>query len=123
LRENTLRDVLQSDYWRASKEYAKEAAKSFRLESATEKEMMDYTKNFTIRHRLNREIEFTEDFRKQYLTKEYGNIEKYQRNSVEVKVEKGENINMEDKFYELYADLIKRLPTGEAEMHVKKENH
>jgi hypothetical protein len=45
--------------------------------------MMNNTKNYTTRFRLNREINFTEDFRNKFMTKEYGNYEKYTKNSVE----------------------------------------
>jgi len=51
--------------------------------------MMNNTKNFTMRHRLNREIDYTDDFRKKYLTKEYGNYEKYDLNKVETKYDEG----------------------------------
>ena len=41
--------------------------------SPHEKDMMNFTKNYTMRQRLNRDLEYSEDFRKQYMTKEYGN--------------------------------------------------
>ena len=44
----------------------------------SEKDMMNNTKNYVMRARLNRDLDFSEDFRKQYLTKEYGNYEKYE---------------------------------------------
>lgn len=40
--------------------------------------MMAQTKNYTARLRLNREVDFTEDFRKRFMTREYGNYEKYE---------------------------------------------
>jgi len=42
--------------------------------------MMNATKNFTMRHRLNKDLDFTDDFRKKFITKEYGNYEKYDQN-------------------------------------------
>ena len=121
VRQNTIKDVLMSDYWKANKNYAMEAAKTFDLSSASEQEMMTLTKNFTMRHRLNRDIEFTEDFKKKFLTKEYGNFEKYEKNFVKVETEKGEYKSGEDKFYELFNQFRKRIPTGEAEESVEQD--
>ena len=85
----TLEDVMEGDYWRANKDYMHKAANFFNASTMTEKEMMNNTKNFTMRYRLNREIDFTEDFRKKYLTKEYGNYEKYDKNSITTEYDDG----------------------------------
>lgn len=76
---------------------------------------MNNTKNYVMRHRLNREISFNDDFRKKYMTNEYGNYEKYEKNKVSTVYDKGENENNHDKFFENYMNLVKRLPTKEAE--------
>ena len=47
--------------------------------------MMRNTKNYTMRHRLNREIDHSEDFTKRFLTNEYGNYDKYTENKIELK--------------------------------------
>lgn len=60
-----------------------QAAEFFNNVTKNEKDMMNNTKNYTTRFRLNREINFTEDFRNKFMTKEYGNYEKYTKNSVE----------------------------------------
>jgi len=39
--------------------------------------------------RLKREMSFSEDFRKRFMTREYGNYEKYDKNSVKEEVEDG----------------------------------
>ena len=77
---------------------------------------MNNTKNFTMRARLNREIDFTEDFRKKYMTREYGNYDKYEKNSVSTDYDDG-GVEPSDynKLYANYMNLIKRLPTEEAE--------
>jgi hypothetical protein len=96
----------------------------FDTSTMNERDMMNNTKNYTMRARLNRELDFTEDFRKKYLTKEYGNYEKYETNKVETKYDEGaENID-QDRFYENFMRLVKRLPTREAEdlTEEKKEN-
>lgn len=77
--------------------------------------MMNNTKNFVMRHRLNREISYSDDFRKKYMTNEYGNYEKYDKNKVETVYDEGYDENNTDKFYENYMNLVKRLPTKEAE--------
>lgn len=45
-------------------------------------DMMRNTKNYTMRTRLNREINYSEDFKKKYLTQEYGNYDKYDKNKI-----------------------------------------
>jgi hypothetical protein len=47
-----------------------------------EKEMMTTTKNLVMRTRLEREVKFDDDFRKRFMTKEYGNYEKYDKNAI-----------------------------------------
>jgi len=110
----TVEDILQSDYWHAKRGIHQNAAKMFNSVTSNEKDMMNNTKNFTMRHRLNRDLDFTEDFKKRYLTKEYGNYEKYDLNKVETKYDKGEFTIDHDNFYEKYMKLIRRLPTKEA---------
>jgi len=51
--------------------------------------MMNATKNFTMRNRLNKELDFSDDFRKKYITKDYGNYDKYTKNSVNTDYDKG----------------------------------
>lgn len=80
-----------------------------------ERDMMNFTKNYTMRNRLNRDIQFNEDFRKKYLTNEYGNYEKYDKNKVEVVYDEGPSNVNQDKFYENFMYMLKRLPTKEAE--------
>lgn len=80
-----------------------------------EKDMMNNTKNFTMRYRLNREIDFTDDFRKKYMTKEYGNYDKYTKNTVETVHDQGKDEASYDKIYENFMNVVKRLPTVEAD--------
>jgi hypothetical protein len=62
-----------------------------------------------MRLRLNREINFDDDFRKRFMTNEYGNYEKYEKNSVTEEVEKGEEDYGYDKFNKNYIEMMKRL--------------
>jgi len=50
---------------------------------------MAHTRNYVTRARMNREIDFTEDFRKKYMTKDYGHYEKYEKNKVETVYDEG----------------------------------
>lgn len=111
----TVEEVLTSDFWDAKKKIGVDAAKMFDTAAMSERDMMNNTKNYTMRARLNRELDFTEDFRKAYLTKEYGNYEKYETNKVETKYDEGADNLDQDRFYENYMQLVKRLPTREAE--------
>jgi len=47
-----------------------------------EQDMMSNTKNYTMRQRLNREIDYSDDFRKKFMTNDYGNYKKYEANNI-----------------------------------------
>lgn len=84
--------------------------------SKNEKDMMNSTKNLVMRQRLNREISFNDDFRKKYIVNEYGNYEKYTKNSIKIEREEGEDYaSTFDKAYGNYLDFVKRLPTVESQ--------
>jgi len=61
-----------------------EVSNYFNHVSKNEKDMMNSTKNLVMRQRLNREISFNDDFRKKYIVNEYGNYEKYTKNSIKI---------------------------------------
>jgi len=109
----TVEDIMEGDYWKAKKDMAFQAAEYFNNISKNERDMMANTKNFVTRSKLNREIDFTEDFRKKYMTKEYGHYEKYEKNKVETAYDDGQKETMDDKFYEHYMQMLARLPTRE----------
>ena len=50
------------------------------------------------------------------MTQEYGNYEKYERNRIKMEYKEHEEVWDQDKIYDRYLDLIKRLPTKEKEM-------
>jgi len=85
--------------------------------------MMNNTKNYTTRLRLNREISFTDDFRKRFMTREYGNYEKYEegKNTVSVDTEKGENDIGGDRFMKNHREMMMRLKTDEGKEIQDKE--
>ena len=87
--------------------------------------MMNNTKNYTTRLRLSRQVDFSEDFRKRFMTREYGNYQKYEegRNTVEHITEKGENDMGFDKLYKNDSKATKRQLSveGEAAREVEEE--
>ena len=52
--------------------------------------------------RLNKEIDFTDDFRKRFMTRENGNYKKYEKNSVTEEFDKGEYDGGLDQFQKNY---------------------
>jgi hypothetical protein len=60
--------LVHGDYWTAKQESEKEMSKFFTDIQKDEIDMMRNTKNYTMRTRLNREINYSEDFKKKYLT-------------------------------------------------------
>ena len=55
----------------------------FDMKSMDEKDYMKATKNLTMRFRLNRDIQFNKGFSDKHLIKqEYGNYEKYEKNTI-----------------------------------------
>lgn len=110
----TVKDMLEGDYWRAQRDIHRNAAEFFNHVSKNEQDMMNATKNYTMRTRLNKELDFTDDFRKKYMTKDYGNYEKYTKNSVTTEYDKGIDEANYDKMYENYMNLVRNMPTKEA---------
>jgi len=111
----TVEEVLEGDYWQAKRDIQIEAAQYFNNVMKDEKDMMTNTKNYTMRHRLNREVNHSEDFRKRFMTREYGNYEKYDKNRVKTEYKEEEEATSKDKFYDNYLNMIRRLPTKEKE--------
>ncbi len=73
--------------------------------------MMTQTQNYTNRMRLNRQIDFGEDFRKKFMTRDYGNYDKYEKNSIEEEVDRGETDVGIDNFYKNFREMKNRLNT------------
>lgn len=97
------------------RDFSSEATDYFSVVSKNEKDLMNTTKNLVQRMRLNREVSFTEDFRKRFMTKEYGNYEKYDKNTVEEHVDKGEDDSGLDSFEKNFVALQKRMDAPEKE--------
>lgn len=118
--------MLEGDYWRANKDISFEASKMFKHVQKEEQDIMATTKNYTMRTRLNRELDYTDDFRKKYMTNDYGNYKKYteDKNKISTEYDAGAFNRKRDKFYENYVKLIKDMPTLEQERteNFKKED-
>ena len=114
-------EVLESDYWHAKRNMAKEASEMFQTGDMSERDYMNATKNLTTRMRLNRDIQFNKEFQDKYITKEYGNYDKYTKNTVEIKQDEENAQQRDDLFYQNYTLMMKKLPSKSNE--VNKENH
>jgi len=110
-------EVMEQGYWDKMRDMTDEAAGYFDVVGKSDRDMMNNTKNYTTRLRLNREVKFTEDFRKRFMTREYGNYEKYEegKNSVDLEAEKGENDFGADNFMKNHRNMMMRLKTEEGE--------
>jgi len=102
---------MEQNYWNQVRDFTSTAQDYFDVVGKNERDMMANTKNYTTRLRLNKEVNFTEDFRKRFLTKDYGNYEKYDKNSVVHETEKGENDRGFDRFFKNESEMTLRSNT------------
>lgn len=92
------------------KDFDKEASQYFETVSKNENDLMASSKNYALRVRMGREIDFNEDFRKRFMTREYGNYEKYEgKNNVAEEVDRGVNDTGLDTFYKNHNQMMKSL--------------
>jgi hypothetical protein len=104
---------MEQDYWNNMKDMRDSASKYFQNMGNGERDMINQSKNYAMRLRLSRDIEFTDDFRKKYMTREYGNYEKYEKNSIEEENERGENDDGSDRLLRNDREMTMRLKTEE----------
>jgi hypothetical protein len=99
------------------RDFTDQASDYFDVAGKSDRDMMNNTKSYSTRLRLNREVQFTDDFRKRFMTREYGNYEKYEegRNTVSYDTEKGENDLGSDNFMKNHRDMMMRLKTEESQ--------
>ena len=77
---------------------------------------MATTKNLTMRLRMDRDVDYSDDFRKRFLTKDYGNYEKYEgKNEISLETERGEDDIGGDKFLKNNKEMLNRLHTNASE--------
>lgn len=82
----------------------------FQTGEMSERDFMNTTKSLTTRMRLNRDIQFNKEFQDRFITKEYGNYDKYTKNTVNInQVE--ENQQSHDLFFENYMRMMEKMPT------------
>lgn len=81
----------------------------FKNVSQDESDLMQNTKSYVMRLRMNKEIDFTDDFRKKHMTREYGNYRKYEKNSISQETDKGENDDGRDRFQRNNNEMMKRI--------------
>lgn len=93
----------------------------FDTKTIDEREYMNATKNLTMRMRLNRDIQFNKGFSDKHLIKaEYGNYEKYEKNSIEHEVDELDNMEG-DHFVGNFRKFHRKLPTADAEARRDQE--
>lgn len=102
---------MEQDYWNNMRDFRDNIADFFSTVKDDEKDLMNTTKNLAQRMRLHRQIDFTEDFKKKYMTREYGNYDKYEANQITEELEKGDDDPGLDKFYKNNEDMLKRINT------------
>lgn len=122
----TPQEVIEQSYFDKMRDFTDTAAEYFDVVGKSDRDLMNNTKNYATRLRLKREISFESDFRKKYMTREYGNYDKYEsdKNSVSQQTERGEDDLGYDKFMKNHREMNIRLKTteGEEERQNEREN-
>ena len=111
----TAEEVMQQNYWDKVRDLADNTAQYFDVVGKSDRDIMNQTKNYTTRLRLQREVDFTEDYRKRFMTREYGNYQKYEegKNKVEEVTEKGQDDFGYDLLMKRQREMDLRLNTEE----------
>lgn len=119
----TPQEVMEQGFWDKMRDFTDKAADYFDVVGKSERDMMAQTKNYTNRLRLQRQVDFNEDFRKRFMTREYGNYQKYdeQHNAVALEQEKGADDLGYDKLMKNDREVRKRLATAEGEQLREQE--
>jgi hypothetical protein len=107
----TAADLMQKDYWDQMNTLEQDTARKLR---ETKPEV--FTAEMVNRLRMQRDV--TAPFEKD--GHEYGNYEKYEKNKVEWKTEKGEGDDGTEKFFKNYRNMLKQINNVEGE-EVKDE--
>lgn len=119
----TPEEVMEQSYFEKMRDFTDTAAEYFDVVGKSDRDLMNNTKNYTTRLRLKREVSFESDFRKKYMTREYGNYEKYEtdKNNVKETTERGEDDAGYDRFIKNHREMDMRLKTVEGEEARKDE--
>lgn len=110
-------EVMEQSYFEKMRDFTDTAAEYFDVVGKSDRDLMNNTKNYTTRLRLKREISFESDFRKKFMTRDYGNYEKYEasKNTVTQTTERGEDDTGYDRFIKNHREMNMRLKTTEGE--------
>lgn len=84
----------------------------------SQKDIMNTTRNFVLRTRLGKEVDFTDEFRKRFMTTEYGNYEKYDKNSItrETDVDLGDG-GKDDRLFQNSLNFNRRMQLDDHKAH------
>lgn len=66
-------------------------------------------------------MNYSKEFTDRFLTKEYGNYEKYEQNNIDVEYKEDQLKEDSDMIYQNYLDMIKKLPTAEREEEDRRD--
>jgi hypothetical protein len=89
-----------------------------------EKDLMNATKNIKNRMRLRREIDYSEDFRRRFLTKEYGNYDKFEKNNITKETEEKTMDTGDLEYWKRhYAGMMAKMSIGPDHDARKNENN
>ena len=76
-------DQMEEEFEDAQKNVLRQADEFFSPISKDEQSVMRHTKAFVLRRRLEKDLNITHDFRKRFISNEYGNYEKYKKSGIE----------------------------------------
>jgi hypothetical protein len=99
-------EIMQKDYWEQFEKVTEDTARKLR---ETKPEV--FTKEFITRMRLKRDLNAPME-KDGY---EYGDYDKYEKNRVETKVEKGEEDTGDEVFVKKYQNMLRQLNTPEGD--------
>jgi len=112
--------VQDQAYFDSVKDLSKDAEQYFSLLSQDDKDMMSNTREMVKRMRFQKEVQFNEGFKKRFMTRDYGNYEKYEKNYVSEKVDKGIGDSGQDLFEKHYHEMMLRLNTEESTIEKRR---
>lgn len=92
---------MEQSYFDKMRDFTDEASEYFDVAGKSDRDMMNNTKNYATRLRLKREVSFESDFRKRFMTREYGNYDKYEegKNMITEMTERGQDDMGYDNFF------------------------
>lgn len=117
----THKEMMENNYTEQVLDTMETVTDHFQAVTKDEKDVMNHTKNYVLRERLAKDLDFTEDFRKRFLTQEYGDYEKYQKNAVKTNQDSTTYDNGDDKIWPNLQEFNYKLKTSDAKEFEKED--